>query len=160
VRVVLDNLSTHSRGALYETFTAPEAHRILRQGGGSLLLTPSRRTGETRLALLRAKLANLPAVIWDGSGENPYFAYLAFADALLAFPSSDLGNETITIWDAPIQALAAQHADLDLDHVEPAGVLGGVVTPRRPESDQRRRFFPSIKKAARKPKCPNLNRDG
>ena len=29
VRVVLDNLSTHSRGALYETFTAPEAHRIL-----------------------------------------------------------------------------------------------------------------------------------
>src|ERR1700737_4446541 len=25
VRVVLDNLSTHSRGALYETFTAPEA---------------------------------------------------------------------------------------------------------------------------------------
>ena len=29
VRVVLDNLSTHSRGGLYETFTAPEAHRIL-----------------------------------------------------------------------------------------------------------------------------------
>jgi hypothetical protein len=33
----------------------------------------------------------------------------------------------VTIWDAPIQALAAQHADLDLDHVEPAGVLWGVV---------------------------------
>ena len=31
VRVVLDNLSTHSRGALYETFTAPEAHRILKK---------------------------------------------------------------------------------------------------------------------------------
>ena len=29
VRVVLDNLSTHSRGALYETFAPPEAHRIL-----------------------------------------------------------------------------------------------------------------------------------
>jgi hypothetical protein len=29
IRVVLDNLSTHSRGALYETFPAPEAHRIL-----------------------------------------------------------------------------------------------------------------------------------
>src|SRR5829696_6622331 len=26
-----------------------------------------------------------------------------------------------------IEALAAQHPDLDLDHVEPAGVLGGVV---------------------------------
>lgn len=31
IRVVLDNLSTHSAGALYETFPAPEAHRILRR---------------------------------------------------------------------------------------------------------------------------------
>jgi hypothetical protein len=31
IRVVLSNLSTHSRGALYETFPAPEAHRILRR---------------------------------------------------------------------------------------------------------------------------------
>jgi hypothetical protein len=31
VRVVLDNLSTHSPGALYEAFPAPEAHRILRR---------------------------------------------------------------------------------------------------------------------------------
>jgi hypothetical protein len=29
--------------------------------------------------------------------------------------------------DASVEALAAQHADLDLDHVEPAGVFGGVV---------------------------------
>jgi transposase len=31
IRVVLDNLSTHSAGALYETFSAPQAHRILRR---------------------------------------------------------------------------------------------------------------------------------
>ena len=31
IRVVLDNLSTHTRGALYETFPAPEAHRILQR---------------------------------------------------------------------------------------------------------------------------------
>src|SRR5438309_4035562 len=31
IRVVLDNLSSHSPGALYETFPAPEAHRILRR---------------------------------------------------------------------------------------------------------------------------------
>src|SRR6516165_1954486 len=29
IRVVMDNLSTHSPGALYEAFPAPEAHRIL-----------------------------------------------------------------------------------------------------------------------------------
>src|SRR6516164_8467062 len=31
IRVVLDNLSTHTAGALYETFPAAEAHRILRR---------------------------------------------------------------------------------------------------------------------------------
>ncbi len=31
IRVVLDNLSTHTAGALYETFAPPEAHRILQR---------------------------------------------------------------------------------------------------------------------------------
>jgi hypothetical protein len=31
IRVVLDDLSTHNPGAQYETFPAPEAHRILRR---------------------------------------------------------------------------------------------------------------------------------
>ncbi len=31
IRVVLDNLSTHQPGALYEAFPAPEAHRLLRR---------------------------------------------------------------------------------------------------------------------------------
>ena len=31
IRVVLDNLSTHTAGALYQTFPAEEAHRLLRR---------------------------------------------------------------------------------------------------------------------------------
>ena len=31
IRVVMDNLSTHTAGALYETFPAPEAHRIVQR---------------------------------------------------------------------------------------------------------------------------------
>ena len=31
IRVVMDNLSTHNPGALYETFPAPEAHRVLQR---------------------------------------------------------------------------------------------------------------------------------
>jgi hypothetical protein len=31
IRVVMDNPSTHTAGALYETFPAPEAHRILQR---------------------------------------------------------------------------------------------------------------------------------
>ena len=31
IRVVMDNLSTHTAGALYETFPAPDAHRLLQR---------------------------------------------------------------------------------------------------------------------------------
>jgi len=61
---------------------------ILRNRGGSALVTPSRRTGAAGIALLRARLNGLPAVIWDGAGENPYFAFLALADAFLVTADS------------------------------------------------------------------------
>jgi mitochondrial fission protein ELM1 len=61
---------------------------ILRSRGGSVLITPSRRTGKAELALLRERLEGFSAAIWDGSGENPYLAYLAFADAVLVTADS------------------------------------------------------------------------
>jgi len=61
---------------------------LLRPGGGSAVITPSRRTGEAGLALLRERLAGLPCAIWDGTGDNPYYAYLAVADALLVTADS------------------------------------------------------------------------
>src|SRR3546814_21003910 len=42
--------------------------------------TPSRRTGRRNEEILRRALAGLPAGIWDGDGENPYFGILALAD--------------------------------------------------------------------------------
>jgi hypothetical protein len=61
---------------------------VLRAQGGSALVTPSRRTGAAGIGLLRARLRNLPAAIWDGRGENPYFAYLALADAFMVTADS------------------------------------------------------------------------
>jgi hypothetical protein len=61
---------------------------ILRTRGGSALVTPSRRTGAAGIELLRGRLENLPVAIWDGSGENPYFAYLALADAFMVTADS------------------------------------------------------------------------
>ena len=61
---------------------------ILHSGGGTVLVTPSRRTGAAGLALLRQRLGGFSAVIWDGSGDNPYFAYLALADAVLVTADS------------------------------------------------------------------------
>ncbi|HYD70546.1 mitochondrial fission ELM1 family protein [Azospirillum sp.] len=56
---------------------------LARDRGAGLMVTPSRRTGADNEAILRARLAGLPAEVWDGSGENPYFAYLAMADAIV-----------------------------------------------------------------------------
>ena len=49
----------------------------------SLLVTPSRRTGEENVAILRRVLADVPAFVWDGTGTNPYFGILGLADYLI-----------------------------------------------------------------------------
>ena len=61
---------------------------ILRRTGGSAVVTPSRRTGERGLGVLRERLTGLPGSIWGGEGDNPYYAFLAVADALLVTADS------------------------------------------------------------------------
>jgi len=50
---------------------------------GSLMITPSRRTGDDNLALLQKALANSPSYIWDSKGTNPYYGMLGLADVIL-----------------------------------------------------------------------------
>jgi mitochondrial fission protein ELM1 len=56
---------------------------LAQRHGAGLLVTPSRRTGAEGELLLRRTLAAAPVYIWDGTGENPYFAFLALADAII-----------------------------------------------------------------------------
>jgi mitochondrial fission protein ELM1 len=77
-RLPLDRL-----GAIADTIAA-----AVRETGGSAVVTPSRRTGEEGVALLRERFAGVPASIWDMTGDNPYFAYLAVADAFLVTADS------------------------------------------------------------------------
>ena len=58
--------------------------RLAREEGVGLMVTPSRRTGKRNEAILREGLAGLPAQVWDGNGENPYFGILGLADAIIA----------------------------------------------------------------------------
>ncbi len=58
--------------------------------GASILLTPSRRTGEENIKILSGALAGPRTFIWDGTGENPYFGILALADYLIV--TSDSAN--------------------------------------------------------------------
>lgn len=62
--------------------------RTASETGGSLLITPSRRTGERNMTLLKAALASVPTFIWDGEGDNPYFGILGLADQLIVTSDS------------------------------------------------------------------------
>ena len=62
--------------------------QVCEASGCGLLITASRRTGADNEALLRQRLAGLPAEIWDGQGENPYFAFLGLADAVVVTSDS------------------------------------------------------------------------
>ena len=61
---------------------------LAREAGGSLLVTPSRRTSPEALAALSGAIADVPHIVWDGSGDNPYFAFLALADAIVVTEDS------------------------------------------------------------------------
>ncbi len=57
--------------------------RLTRDFGASLMVTASRRTGKAAESRLRNRLAALPCVFWDGTGDNPYLGYLGSADAIV-----------------------------------------------------------------------------
>lgn len=57
--------------------------RMACENNGSLLVTPSRRTAPAAVAALSRAISEVPHLIWDGTGENPYLAFLGFADAIV-----------------------------------------------------------------------------
>jgi mitochondrial fission protein ELM1 len=56
--------------------------------GAGLMVTFSRRTGPEAEAAFREALKGANVTIWDGTGDNPYFAYLALADHILVTEDS------------------------------------------------------------------------
>ncbi len=72
---------------LAASFGASLAKAALERGG-SLLVTPSRRTPTETLRVLVAAIGDVPNFVWHGSGENPYYALLAAADAIVATEDS------------------------------------------------------------------------
>jgi len=61
---------------------------LARGSHGSVLVTPSRRTGAAVEAIFRDRLAGVPGEMWDGSGDNPYLGYLAYADHIVVTADS------------------------------------------------------------------------
>jgi len=97
--------------------------RAVEAAGGSLMLTFSRRTPAAAKAVMTARLAHLPGLIWDGTGTNPYFAFLDFADHILvtedsanmAAEAGSTGKPVHVLPMVPLKAgdkFARLHADL------------------------------------------------
>ena len=73
------------------------------------------------MKLLQDRLAGLPAAIWDGAGDNPYFAYLGLADAFIVTADSVSMISEAAVTGKPVYILelpgrggkfAAFHADM------------------------------------------------
>ena len=84
-------------GGRSKAFDLTEAHAAdladqiadaVRASGGSLMLTFSRRTPDAAKAVMTARLSDLPGWIWDGTGDNPLFGFLHFADDILVTEDS------------------------------------------------------------------------
>ncbi len=74
-RFVLDTEVATELGAKLAAFAGREQ--------ATLMVTGSRRTGEANMAIIRQALREVPGEVWDGSGDNPYLAYLGLADAVI-----------------------------------------------------------------------------
>ena len=85
-------LGGDSRAFKFQPETAATFGRTLaslaREKGGSLLITPSRRTGPDTLKVLAGAVKNVPNFVWDGTGDNPYHAFLSLADAIVVTEDS------------------------------------------------------------------------
>jgi mitochondrial fission protein ELM1 len=61
---------------------AVQLHRLQQTYQAGLLISPSRRTETHHIDILRSRLTPSNTYIWDNTGANPYFAILAWADAI------------------------------------------------------------------------------
>ncbi|MDV6332467.1 mitochondrial fission ELM1 family protein [Asticcacaulis sp. 201] len=89
-----------------------EIHSAIAHAGGSVLLTVSRRTPDTARRILTDALADLPGLIFDGQGDNPYFAFLYAADRFLITEDSVNMATEAAATGKPIQILSMERRTL------------------------------------------------
>jgi mitochondrial fission protein ELM1 len=87
VAVLAGGDSRHYRFTLEDVARFTRALEALAGTGAGLMITASRRTPPLLLSALQG-LAEKGGFLWDGTGENPYVALLALADAVVVTADS------------------------------------------------------------------------
>ena len=103
--------------------------RLTRDHGAGLMVTASRRTGEANAATLRQRLDGLPAVMWDGAGENPYFGYLGLADAIVVTSDSVAMASEACATGKPVHVFATPGGSAKFERFHEALARAGCTRP-------------------------------
>lgn len=102
---------------------------LCRQRPIDLRLTPSRRTHPAIVRILAGKLAGTGAEIWDGSGENPYFDWLAIADTIVVtWDSVSMTSEALAT-GKPVYVLPLEGASRRIDRFHAGLQADGYTRP-------------------------------
>ena len=80
--------------------------KLATDNDAGLMVTASRRTGAENEKVLRDAFADVPAVFWDGQGDNPYFAYLGLADAIVVTCDSVSMNSEAASTGKPVYVVS------------------------------------------------------
>ena len=99
----------------------------LKELDGSLMITTSRRTGDDNLNILKEGLKGTNAYIWDGTGDNPYFGMLGWADHILVTADSvsmlsDAGTTGKPVQMIPLDGNSARFERFHA-HLQKIGVM-------------------------------------
>jgi uncharacterized protein len=101
---------------------------LAREGWG-LMITASRRTGARNEEVLRRGLAGLPAAIWDGAGDNPYFGILGLADHVVVTGDSVNMVSEAASTGKPVHVVHLQGRSAKFDRFHESLVEAGIARP-------------------------------
>ena len=153
--VLLGGDTTHKPFAAADALRLADGLDGLRnRTGGSLLVTPSRRTPAAVIAALGARFnQDVTTYFWDGGGSNPYLPMLACAEAVVVTGDSismisEALATTADVWVFDV-AGGGRHARFvqSLLDRKLIGYLGGPAPPRRQEGID---ATPSVAETARR----------
>lgn len=82
------NSKAHRMTAERTHALAAQLMKLSKNDQAGLMITASRRTGPENSRILRETMTGRNIFFWDGTGDNPYFAFLACADYIIVTEDS------------------------------------------------------------------------